>query len=83
MREQPPWLSIRAEGRTFYAEAIPDSLVPFDGRIVTPRFFRGHFLLHRLPSRLRPLALLIPPIMKRLVRPLFFHIIQLDTPSQT
>src|ERR1022692_850761 len=40
-----------------------------------------HFFPHRLLRRLRPLPLLIPPIMKRLVRRLFFHIPQLTTHS--
>ena len=33
----------------------------------------SHLLLRSLPRRLRPLPLLIPPIMKRLVRRLFLH----------
>jgi hypothetical protein len=32
-----------------------------------------HLLLRNLPRRLRPLPLLIPPVMKRLVRQLFLH----------
>src|SRR5271168_1016728 len=43
----------------------------------------NHLLLSRhLPSRLRPLPLLIPPIMKRLVRRLFLHPSSLTHPPK-
>lgn len=40
-----------------------------------------HFLRRHLLRRLRPLPLLIPPIMKRLVRPLFLHPLSLHPGS--
>jgi hypothetical protein len=80
---QPPPAVQSSEARYSYAAAISGSLILFDGRTFALGFCSDGFLPHRLPSRLRPLPLLIPPIMKRVVRPLFFHIPQLDTPTQT
>jgi hypothetical protein len=48
-----------------------------------PRLPAHGSLGYRLLRRLRPLPLLIPPIMKRLVRRLFLHSHQLATPTQT
>jgi hypothetical protein len=41
-----------------------------------------YLLLRHLPLRLRPLPLLIPPIMKRLVRRLFLHSLTLTQVSK-
>ena len=42
----------------------------------------NHLLLRSLPLRLRPLPLLIPPIMRRLVRRLFLHPSSLPHPRK-
>jgi hypothetical protein len=52
--------------------AVPRLLVVFCRRILWLGL--AHFLGYHFLRRLRPLPLLIPPIMKRLVRPLLFHI---------
>src|SRR5208282_3368545 len=67
------------------SRALAPAVALASGRATLPAIRQGfltrHFLRRGLLRRLRPLPLLIPTIMKRLVRRLFFHNPQL-TPAQ-
>jgi hypothetical protein len=74
------WWSFERSSKVSAAE-VPKFLIRFHRRCLAARFFPDRLLRRDLLRGLRPLPLLIPPIVKRLVRRLFFHISQL-TPAQ-
>src|SRR5271165_2182721 len=85
---QIPWksgASAPASQTRKRSRALAPAVALASGRATLPAIRQGfltrHFLRRSLLRRLRPLPLLIPTIMKRLVRRLFFHIPQL-TPAQ-